>query len=61
MTDDQKPPNGNKTPPCYICKGIGFHNGNICTCIGVQTAKRSPELDHILNTIFGAGFYENRE
>ena len=49
------------TKPCPFCKGIGFENGAICRCVSGKGSDRSPELDHILNTIFGAGFYENRE
>jgi len=60
MADDQKPPNGNKTPVCPICKGIGFLNGNICTCITGKNANVPPEIWKIFEPIFGADFYENR-
>ena len=62
MADDsQKTDAKFLTKPCPFCNGIGFYNGDICRCVSGKGSERSPELDHIFNTIFGEGFYENRK
>lgn len=51
-SDDKMTPS--QAPKCHICKGIGFHDGNICVCISKYGRDYSrSEIPDFMKDLFG--------